>query len=128
MTRCRTPPTRGALRLEDNPIQAERAFTDAGVDVVSTSQTTVYQARDPDGARRLAQALGDAIAQRPASQPAPAVPGLAGSRCVRMDEEGGLVPRYSCIAAFDRFAFKAVARQLDNAHHQMSAQYLILTR
>ena len=117
---------RGALHLEDNPIQAERAFTDAGVDVVSTSQTTVYQARDPNGARRLAQALGDAIAQRPASQPA--VPGLPGSRCVRIDEEGGLVPRYSCIAAFDRFALNAVARQLDNAHQQMSAQYLTLTR
>ncbi|MGH3552439.1 MAG: DUF7373 family lipoprotein [Mycobacterium sp.] len=118
----------GALHLEDNPIQAAQAFTATGVDVVSISQTTVYRAGDPDGARRLAQSLGDATAQRPASQPAAVVPGLPGSRCVRIDGEGGLVPRYSCIAAADRFAFKAVARQLDNARQQIAAQYLILTR
>ncbi|HEY9304465.1 MAG TPA: hypothetical protein VIO95_09265, partial [Mycobacterium sp.] len=66
----------GALHLEDNPVLAQRAFADAGVDVVSTSQTTVYRAKDAASARRLAQALGDDIAKRPASQPAPTVPGL----------------------------------------------------
>jgi hypothetical protein len=116
----------GALHLADNPIQAEKAFTAAGVDVVSVRQTTVYQARDPDSAQRLAQTLADDTARRPASQPAPMVPGLPASRCVRIDEEGGLVPRYWCIDAVDRFAFKAVARQLDNAHQQMAAQYRIL--
>ncbi|MGH3556561.1 MAG: DUF7373 family lipoprotein [Mycobacterium sp.] len=118
----------GALHLEDNPSQAAQAFTATGVDVVSISQTTVYRAGDPDGARRLAQSLGDATAQRPASQPAAAVPGLPASRCVRIDGEGGLVPRYSCIAAVDRFAFKAVAREENNAHQQMAAQYLIVAR
>lgn len=118
----------GALHLEDNPIQAQRAFADAGVDVVSIGQTTVYRAKDAAGARRLAQALGDDIAKRPGSQPAPTVPGLPASRCRQIDAESGLVPRYSCIATFDRFAFKAVARQLDNAQQQMAAQYLILTR
>lgn len=118
----------GALHLADNPIQAGRAFAGSGVDIVSTSQTTVYQAMDPASAQRLAQALGDGTAQLPASQPAPAVPGLPQSRCLRIDEEGGLIPRYWCIATADRFAFKAVARELDNAHQQMAAQYRILVR
>lgn len=116
----------GALRLEDNPIQAGRAFDDAGVDVVAVSQTTVYQAADGDGAERLARALGDDTAARPASQPASAVPGLPQSRCVRIDDSGGLIPKHWCIATAGRYAFKAVARQLDNAHQQMAAQYLML--
>lgn len=118
----------GALHLEDDPVAAQRAFTDAGVDVVSIGQTTVYRAKDATSARQLAQALGDDVAKRPASQLAPTVPGLPESRCRQIDSESGLVPRYSCIATFDRYAFKAVARQLDNVHQQMAAQYLILTR
>jgi hypothetical protein len=116
------------LHLEDDPVRAQRAFTDFGVDVVSVGQTTVYQAKNPESAQRLAQALGDDTARRPASHSAPAVPGLPQSRCVRLDEENGLVPRYWCIATVDRFAIKAVARQVDNAHQQLAAQYLILTR
>lgn len=116
----------GALHLEDNPIQAERAFTDAGVDVASIGQTSVYQARDPDSAQQLSDALGDDTAHGATSQPAPAVPGLSQSRCLRIDQEGGLIPRYWCIATVGRFAVKAVARQLDNAHQQIAAQYRIL--
>ena len=67
----------GALQLEDNPIQAGRAFTDAGVDLVSVSQTTVCQAKDPASAARRAQALADDTATRrrsswTATEPLPA--------------------------------------------------------
>ena len=116
---------RGALHLEDNPIQAERTFTDAGVDVVSTStsQTTVYQARDPDGARRLAQALGDVIAQRPASQPAAAGEPLCGNRRGRRARSPLLVHR--CVRPV---CVQGCCPPIRNAHQQMSAQYLTLTR
>jgi len=116
------------LHLEDDPVQAERALVDSGVDVVSVGQTTVYRAKDPESAQRLAKALGDDTARRPASHSAQAVAGLPQSRCVRLDEENGLVPRHWCIATVDRFAVKAVARQLDNTHQELAAQYLILTR
>ncbi len=59
---------------------------DAGVDAVAVSQTTVYQARDADAAQQLAQALGDDIAVSQAAQPAAEVPGLPGSRCVRIED------------------------------------------
>jgi hypothetical protein len=116
------------LHLEDDPIQADRAFAESGVDVVSMSQTTVYQAKNSQSAQRLAQVLGDDAARRPASHSGRAVPGLPQSRCIRLDEENGLVPRYWCIAAVDRYTIKSVARQIDNAHQQVAAQYLILSR
>ncbi|MGO4444469.1 hypothetical protein AB4Z42_14030 [Mycobacterium sp. 2YAF39] len=117
----------GAMQLEDNPIAAGAAMRDAGVDTVAVSQTTVYQARDAAAAQRLAQALGDDTAQRQAAQPAAEVPGLAGSRCVRIDGAGGLIPHHWCVATSGRYTFKAVARELNNAHQQMAAQYLMLS-
>jgi hypothetical protein len=116
----------GALHLEDNPVEAARAFADTGVDAMATSKTTIYRARDAAGARRLAQMLGDDATRRPAAQPAAAVAGLPQSRCVRLQELGGPLTRNWCIAAVDRFAFKAVARQLDDAQQQMAAQYRML--
>jgi hypothetical protein len=118
----------GAIQLEDNPIQAAAALRDAGVDTVAVSQTTVYQARDAAAAQQLAQTLGDDVAQRQAGQPAAEVPGLPGSRCVRIDGAGGSISQHWCIATSERFTFKAVARELGNAHQQMAAQYLMLNR
>ena len=118
----------GAMQLEDNPIQAGPAMQDAGVDAVAISQTTVYQARDAEAAQGLAQALSDDVAQRQAAQPAAEVPGLPGSRCMRVEDAGGLIAHHWCVATYGRFTFKAVARQLDNAHQQMAAQYLMLSR
>jgi hypothetical protein len=118
----------GAMQLEDNPIEAGRALRDAGVDTVAVSQTTVYQARDPEGAQRLAETFGDDIEVTRAAQPAAEVPGIAGSRCVRTEGAGGLISQHWCIGTYERFTFKAVARELDSAHQQMAAQYLMLSR
>jgi hypothetical protein len=35
--------------------------------------------------------------------------------------------RYCCLAAAGRHTIKAIARELDNAHQQMAAQYRMLT-
>ncbi len=118
----------GVMQLEDNPIQVGPVMQDAGVDTAAISQTTVYQARDAEAAQRLAQALGDDVVDRQEAQPATEVPGLPGSRCVRVEGAGGLIPHHWCVATYERFTFKAVARQLDNAHQQMAAQYLMLSR
>jgi hypothetical protein len=118
----------GAIQLEDNPIQAEGAMRDAGVDAVAVSQTTVYQARDADAAQRLAQALGDDITVTKAGQPAAEVPGIPASSCMRVAEAGGVISQHWCFATHDRYAFKAVARDLNNAHQQMAAQYLMLNQ
>jgi hypothetical protein len=115
----------GALQLEDDPVAAGHALDAAGVDVVSVSQSTVYQAADPGGAQAFAAALGDQAAARRGSQSAATVPGLPQSRCVTLDA-GGLIPHFWCTATADRYAFRTVARQLGNAQQQLAAQYRML--
>lgn len=116
----------GALHLEDNPIQVGAALTAAGVDYVSTSLATVYQAKDPASAQSLVGAYSDIAAKMPAAQAASPVPGLPQSRCTRVAGSNGLVPRYWCLAAAGRYTIKTVARQLESTHQQMAAQYRIL--
>jgi hypothetical protein len=120
-------PPAGALHLEDDPVEADPALKAAGVDEVAVNLTTIYQARDPAAAQTLARSYGDAAAKTPAAQSAPAVPGLPQSRCTEVAGANGLVPRYWCLATAGRYTIKAVARQLDNAHQQVAAQYRMLT-
>jgi hypothetical protein len=44
-----------------------------------------------------------------------------------LDDAGGLVPHFWCIATDDRDVLKTVARQLANAQQQLAAQCRILT-
>jgi hypothetical protein len=118
----------GALHFEDNPVKAGPALDDAGVDYVSTNLTTIYRAKSPDSAHKLVQVYSDALTAAPAAQAASGVSGLPQSRCTRIPGSGGLVPRYWCLAAADRYMIKTVARQLDTAHQQAAAQYRIITR
>lgn len=120
-------PPAGALHLEDDPVAVGPALTAAGVDDVAANRTTVYQAKDPGAAQSLAQAYSDMAAKTAGAQAAAPVPGLAGSHCTRVAGANGLVPRYWCLAAADRYAIKTVARQLDSAQQQMAAQYRMLT-
>lgn len=122
-----TYPIAGALHLEDNPVQAEPLLSAAGVDTVSVNLTTIYQAKDPAAAQTLTQSYSEALAKSPAAQAASPVPGLPASRCTKVAGAGGRVPRYWCVAAAGRYTIRAVARQLDNAHQQVAAQYRILT-
>jgi hypothetical protein len=120
-------PPAGALHLENDPVQTGPAFTAAGVDNVATNLTTVYQAKDPASAQALAQTYSDVAGKTPGAQAASPVPGLPQSRCTRVAGANGLVPRYWCLAAGDRYTIKAIARELDNAHQQVAAQYRMLT-
>ncbi len=117
----------GALQLEQDPVGTGELFADAGVDVVSIRLATVFQARDSAGATRLATGLVAAAEKQPSSQPAAAVPALPDSRCVLMDDTGGLIPRYHCFATVDRYVFTVESRQSDTAGQQAAAQYRILS-
>lgn len=122
-----TYPLAGALHLEANPVQTGPLLTAAAVDDVSVNLTTVYQATDPVAAQTLTQAYSDTTAKTLGAQPAPPVPGLPQSRCIKVGGPGGLVPRYWCLTDAGRYTIRAIARQLDNAHQQIAAQYRILT-
>jgi hypothetical protein len=116
----------GALHFEENPVTIGPLLQSAGVDDVSINRTTVYQAKTPDAAGTLVTSYADAIAAIPGAKPAQAVPGLPQSRCTFVPGAGGLVPHHWCVTASGRYVLKAVARQLDNAHQQLAAQYRIL--
>lgn len=116
----------GALHLEDDPVQVGTALTAAGVDYVSTSLATLYQAKDSASAQTFAGAYSDIAAETSAAQGASPAPGLPQSRCTRVAGSNGLVPHFWCLATSGRYAIKTVARQLDNAHQQLASQYRIL--
>lgn len=120
-------PIAGALHLEDDPVQMGPILTGAGVDDVAVNLTTIYQAKDDAAAQSLAQSYSDAAAKSAAAQAVSPVPGLPQSHCTRVAGASGLVPRYWCLASAGRYTIKAVARQLDNAHQQVAAQYRILS-
>ncbi|MEB3020139.1 DUF7373 family lipoprotein [[Mycobacterium] crassicus] len=114
----------GALHLEDHPIEAGAALAEAGVDVVTVGQDTVYQAADSDLAQQLSDKLGEVITGGGSAQAVRQVPGLPQSRCFGMT--GGLIARHWCVAGVDRFVIKAAAQQLVSAQQQVAAQYRML--
>jgi hypothetical protein len=116
----------GALHFEENPVKIGPLLQSAGVDDVSINRTTVYQAKTSDALGTLVTSYADAIAAIPGAKPAQAVPGLPQSRCTFVPGAGGLVPHHWCVTASGRYVLKAVARQLNNAHQQLAAQYRIL--
>jgi hypothetical protein len=120
-------PRDAALHFEDNPVAVGPLLTDAGVDFVSINLDTVYQARDAAAAATLAKAYGDLVAASPSAQAAAPVPGLPDSRCTKASQLGGVIARYWCVTAVDRYMIKTVARQYDQAQQQLAAQYRMLT-
>ncbi|ORJ54353.1 DUF7373 family lipoprotein [Mycobacterium simiae] len=119
------PPV-GTLHLDEDPVHTGLALTAAGVDDVSINLDTLYQAKDPTAAQALASTLADAAAATPGAQDAASAPGMPQSHCTRVAGSNGLVPRYWCLASAGRYTIKTIARQLDKAQQQLSAQYRLV--
>jgi hypothetical protein len=119
-------PPAGALHAEANPVVVGPQLSTAGVDEVSIGASTLYRAKDEAAATALAKGFGDATAEQPSAQSAAGVPGLPDSRCLLVADAAGLVPKYLCLATFDRYAFKTSARDFTRAQQQLAAQYRML--
>ena len=117
----------GYLHFDPDPMKTDGAFADAGVDVVSSGLTTVFQARDNAAAQKLVSGFADATQEQPNSQQAAPVPGLPDSRCVNVAGAPGAQPRYHCFASVDRFAFSSDSKQPAIAQQQIAAQFKMLT-
>jgi hypothetical protein len=117
----------GYLHFDPDPMKTDGAFADAGVDVVSSGLTTVFQARDNAAAQKLSSGFADATQEQPNSQQAAPVPGLPDSRCVNVAGAPGAQPRYHCFASVDRFAFSSDSKQPAIAQQQIAAQFKMLT-
>jgi hypothetical protein len=120
---------RGALNFRPDPVASQTMYTEAGVQHVSADRTTVYEAVDSTGALRAVDGLVRMDVPFLGYQSAPGISGLPSARCFdRGPGNSDLAQvRYMCIAAADRYAFKATAGQELDAHQVISAQYLMLT-
>lgn len=124
-------PPAAALHYETDPLASSRLFDTAGVDGMSMINTVVYRARDPEAARLIA----DLATQQFKSgsnddHPAAEVPGLPKSQCFdRRTDSIAMKAKQSqfyCVATAGKYAFKTSSQQLDDAHQQAAAQYLML--
>lgn len=109
------------LHYEINPVisDAQQVFTDAGVDVAVNGSAWVVRTRDAAGAA----AVAEAEARQLSGEPADAVPGLPGSRCVHVLAKN----YYWCVATADRYVLEVSGTQLRDVHQKAAAQYLLLT-
>jgi hypothetical protein len=122
---------RAALHFQDNAATAAAAFADAGVQAVSMGKATIYAAADAAGAQRLADKLtGDSLNH--GYRPAAGVFGLPSARCLDGSRGGDASDdsprRFYCVASAGRYAFEVYSAEAADAHHEVAAQYLMLTR
>jgi hypothetical protein len=127
---------RGWLHFEPDPAAAERAFTDAGVTVVTQRLATVYEASDPDKAVAVADDLATETGRSPKVRAIDGVTGLPAAKCFAR-VEGGVDPKmpsawhrvywgFKCVAHVDRYAYTAYSATERDVKQQMAAQYRIL--
>ncbi|MGW5315355.1 DUF7373 family lipoprotein [Nocardia thailandica] len=113
----------GALLWSNNPARDRDLFSQAGVDWVSTSATTLYRAADVRGAELIFKDRST-IAKRYGSADSPK--NLPGARCMEYKAKSMFESRFKCVMSFDRYVFQSRADQLIDAHQQISAQYAML--
>lgn len=111
---------RGAVHFQSNPVGSATLFKDAGVTVVAMGETNVYEAKDGPSAALVANSFGKEVDVDGVS-PADPVPALPASRCLQFPQG------FYCVASADRYAIEVHADQLQDAHQQVAAQYVMLT-
>ncbi|MGV0807558.1 DUF7373 family lipoprotein [Mycolicibacterium setense] len=110
---------RAMLHVERDPIAADKAYREAGVDVAVVGDGWLYRTRDGAAAEKLATGYADT--QGGNRSPADAVPNLPGSTCNRIGDQN-----FMCAGAFDRDVFVVQGSRLKDVHQMAAAQYLIL--
>ncbi|RMI31831.1 hypothetical protein EBN03_16785 [Nocardia stercoris] len=115
----------GGLQVSRWPDHDIDLFRETGVDRVAKNGGTVYRAKDPESAEKIAVAhttLGRTY--RPAAAPR----GLPNARCTedRLANQYNQLPRFYCSVTFGRYAADVAATQLADAQQRISAQYAIL--
>ncbi|MEV2218714.1 hypothetical protein AB0E01_02405 [Nocardia vinacea] len=122
----------GILHFERNPIEVRKAFEEGGVDLVGRRSSTVYRARDLEGAFRLQTAL-TRLGKNDATLDPP--PGLSDAQCVRLDNRD-LNRSFTsyCAIVYDRYVAVVVSTISEAAtvdrqlQERASAQYSILKK
>ncbi|AQT82209.1 hypothetical protein B1R94_27610 [Mycolicibacterium litorale] len=116
-----------ALHFEPNLDAAQKMYTALGIDAVAFYRTRVYQTKDPAAAAEgMNQLLAATVANAQSYTAIPGIPGLPQARCYTRGS-GDPDSRYVCLAAADRYLFKAAGAQDIDVRQAVAAQYLMLT-
>ncbi|MEO3759771.1 hypothetical protein ABGB19_15975 [Mycobacterium sp. B14F4] len=110
---------RGALHFQSDANRSAKLFDDTGVDLVAMADTNVYETRDADGAKGVAEGFYAEVS--PTAKPATAVPNMPGSRCLQLTDGA-----FYCLATADRYALEVSAPTLLAAQQMTAAQYIML--
>lgn len=125
----------GILHYERNTLEAQRAFVDAGVDLVGRRYSTIYRTRDVAAAFKLQTVLArrgknDTVLEPP--------PGIADAQCVRLAEEDkNRGYNGFCVLVYDRYVAVVMStasrllsmQQVDaTLQERTAAQYAILAK
>lgn len=110
-----------AVHFQVDPIASAKTFQDNGVRAISMGLTNVFQTKDPWAAVHVVDAF--AAEQGTRGQSAAAVPGLPLSKCVSLAS----AKRFYCVVPAGDYAIEADATNLQDAHEEIAAQYILLT-
>ncbi|WP_396908873.1 hypothetical protein [Mycolicibacterium sp.] len=115
---------RGALHFQSDPVRVSSLFDQTGMTRQAVSATSVYETRDEQSAKKLADGLWELISKE--GKPEAPVSMLPDSRCINLSKGQGDGYFY-CLLTVDRYTIGAPATQLLDAQQKAAAQYAMLT-
>lgn len=128
---------RAWLHFEADPVSSWPALEKAGVSAVSQRLTTIYEAKNVEGAKEISGSAIESLSSDPSFKTVDGVPGLPLATCFER-VSGEKVPptaamsykrvawQFRCFAWADRYAYTAFGDTAEDARQQMAAQYRIL--
>ncbi|WP_159080137.1 DUF7373 family lipoprotein [Nocardia suismassiliense] len=115
----------GALHMSDHPVSDKKLFEEAGVDWMANYAGNVYRAANPKGAQLIREGHSTlSKLKRRIDSPK----NLPDARCDEFRAKDIFVPRFHCVASYDRYTAEVWSDQLIDVHQRISAQYAILTK
>lgn len=118
----------GALHFMANPPRSQKTFDDTGMTELSRGGTNVYQARDENSAKKLADDIVAEIGESkyPAYLPDDPISNLPGSKCLKPDSDSSAYS-FRCVASVDRYVIEVGGPSSVEARRMTAAQYVMLT-
>ncbi|WP_440712986.1 DUF7373 family lipoprotein [Gordonia sp. FQ] len=118
---------RGMAHMSTNPPADYALLTEVGATANANERSVVYRAKTDDGARKIVTSYVDDL--KSSGAVAEASPkGLPDSPCVSSTTRIGNDANYICYVQKGRYVGEVQSDNLNDAHQQASAQYVILTK
>ncbi|MFE9582181.1 hypothetical protein ACFYO1_37795 [Nocardia sp. NPDC006044] len=115
----------GALNLSSDPVRDKKLFEEAGVDWLAYNAGHVYRAENPKGAQLVRDShSAPSKLYRRIGPPK----NLPDARCREYRPKDVLVPRFHCVASYDRYTAEVWSDQLIDVYQRISAQYAMLAK